>query len=297
MALKWFPIVGAAVALSSCSDNSALLRYNIGEAYSAEAVSKMNMDLTMDMGTQGSRAMTTDMGFYMTVDGLAPTEAGNQLMAMSIDRITMNLVADSMDVKYDSDMEGAELTDSEQFIDALIGAEIEMEYTDRGELVGIPNMEELVDHMIGRMGMSDSAQAPFMKQMMMAQMTPDQFQSQFGMNNMTYPEAAVKVGDTWNTTMERNTSFPMTIDVVYEVLSISDASVEVKMDGSANSAQSPVPGMTIEGNMNGTLTIDRATGMVTTSVGTMDFVSDAQMGEMALHMVIKGDFDMSFTQK
>lgn len=295
-ALAWVPAVGAMLFLSSCSQEPTTLRLNLNENYKATTTSELDMKVAItNLMNNEVKEMNTQMEFALGIEGMAPTEEGNQLMKMTIGRVQMDMSMDTMNVNYDSDNVDHELSNEEKTYHSMVGSEIEMELTDRGNLVGIANMESFVDNMIDKMGYADSAQAPMIKAMMMNQMTGDQIQSQFGLNNMSYPEEAVEVGSTWVTDVAMQSVMPLNVVTTYTVKEITETTVVLSSEGVAEVAEGGMPGVEISGTMNGTMTIDKATGWIQSSEGTMDFTSQINMGANNMEMKIGGGYKMSTT--
>lgn len=295
-ALAWVPAVGAMLFMSSCSQEPTTLRLNLDENYKATTTSELDMTVSItNLVNNETKQMDSKMEFALGIEGMAPSEAGNQMMKMTIGRVQMDMVMDTIDIKYDSDNVDHELSNEEQTYHSMVGSVLEMELTDRGNLLGIANMESFVDNMIEKMGYADSAQAPMIKAMMMNQMSGDQIQSQFGLNNMSYPEEAVEVGSTWVTDVAMQSVMPLNVVTTYTVTDITETTVVVSSEGLAEVAEGGMPGIEINGTMNGTMTIDRATGWIQSSEGTMDFTSHINMGTNNMEMKIGGGYKMGTT--
>lgn len=222
--------------VTATAQESVLLRvkYNKGDKYA------MNMTMDQDMSV-----MKMNMGMYMqidvkdVVDNIYDTE-------ITFNRIVMDMDQGGMKINYDSNKTDEELDDAGKMMKSQMGPVLDMiigaKFNDRGETTEMTMIK----------GPAGGEQ---------------QFKQT---SSVTYPENAVKVGDTWSDTKEEN---GMTFTYAYKVEEIKPEMVVLSVSGT-------IAG-TAEGTLTGALNVSRASGLPENSV------IDMKMNVMGQDAVMK----------
>ena len=224
---KFFTVLLLTAVLVSTAQESTLLRINYkkGDKY------QMKMEMTQDMSGAG---MVMDMRMEMNIDVINAADTVYNTKT-SFKRIVMNMEQKGMKMAYDSNKSENELDDfgkrlKTQF-DPLLSASIMTKLNSLGKILEItfePN-------------------SPALKQY------ADQS------SGVVYPKKALKVGDTWTVTQDKN---GIKLDFIYTVKSLEKEKVLLDISGSISSGA--------EGKIIGNMTIDKKSGVPLLSLIDMD---------------------------
>lgn len=276
--------------MATAQSNSVLLRMNLEEGF--EANTKNSLEMKMDMMGQ---EMNMTMEFGGSVSVIEVETEGNVALSYSFDDIIIEVNADGMEGRYDSRSgestfpEGAEELTG---IGAMFnGIEMNMEYSARGEFVKVLNPEEVVQHMIDGMDMTEE-DANFMRSQIQEQVVQGSMSNQLGISSVTYPEHAVSVGDTWTDSQTSSGALPIALDLEYEVREIKEGKVYIDVSGGlSEDGAAPLAAMFNDYKFFGEVIIDQATGWVLKNEITLDTkISDEVEGD-----TVKDSESMSMT--
>lgn len=188
----------------------------------------------------------------------------------------MNMKNPMMNVDYDSSNPNSEdpvSAEMHKTMGAMIDKSMVSKLSNRGVLLETPNYEEIFGddpEMAGQI---------------------DQMNQSLASSFITYPENAVKVGDSWNATTEIAGQAPMTQEFTYTVKEITPTNVILNVDGTIK--LSPEAMMSGSGDFNGTMTINRLDGFVQSSV----LKQNLNMSVMGMDMKTVTDINVTMTKK
>ena len=206
------------------------LNYEEGDKYEVKTVMNQDMGELMDMGI----SMTMNLNVTDTKDNSIVTEATFSKVKMTMDYMGQSMV-------YDSTMDESEMDEFAK------GAHSEMKkLMETVMIIENDKLGNIKDTEI-KTGIADV----------------DSFKD--NMSGMVYPEEAVGVGSKWTASKEQK---GMNINSTYEVTSITDDTVEIKVTGTIAGAS--------EGTLNGKSSIEIKTGNVIKSEVNMAFSIEGQ---------------------
>lgn len=226
----------------SVAQESVLLRlkYKKGDVYSLKMKQSMNSPAMM---------MGNNVDMEMSILG---KEGGVYTSEMKISKMTMDMMQGGMQMSYDSTKKDDELDEMGKMMKAQISPMLQMVITTKMNNLGKILETKVVPNMPNA----------------------EQFSSQ----SVSYPEKAVKVGDTWN---DEKDAQGMKTAVEYKVTKITKDIVVLSTTGKVSGAGT--------GTVNGTLEIDRKSGMPLKSLVKSTINAGGQ--EM------KVDIEMTMTKK
>ena len=198
----------------SVAQESVLLRlkYKNGDVYSLKMKQSMNSPAMM-MGNNVDMEM-----------GILGKEGDVYTSEMKISKMTMDMMQGGMQMSYDSTKKDDELDEMGKMMKAQISPMLKVVITTKMNSLGKVLETKVVPNMPNA----------------------EQFSSQ----SVSYPEKAVKVGDTWN---DEKDAQGMKTAVEYKVTKITKDIVVLSTTGKVSGAGT--------GTVNGTLEIDRKSGM------------------------------------
>jgi len=220
------------VSILGFSQDKVLLRLNYekGDNYEIKTVMNQDMGELMDMGI----SMTMNLSVTNVEDDNIVTEATFSKIKMTMDYMGQSMV-------YDSTMDESEMDEFAK------GAHSEMKkLMETVMIIENDKLGNIKDTEI-KTGLADVSS----------------FKD--NMSGMVYPEEAVEVGSKWSASKEQK---GMSIESTYEVTSITEDTVEIKVTGTIAGAS--------EGTLNGKSSIEIKTGNVIKSEVNMTFSIEGQ---------------------
>ncbi len=198
---------------------------------------KMKMEMNQDMGGVG---MKMDMLMEMNMDVISVTDTINNTKT-SFKRIVMNMDQKGMKMAYDSNKSDDELDDFGKRLKAqfepLLSATIMTKSNNLGKILE----------------MTFEPDSPALKQ----------FADQS--SGVIYPDKKIKVGDTWTASQDKN---GIKINFIYTVKAIEKEKVLLDLSGSVSAGA--------EGEITGSMTIDRDSGIPLESIINMNMTAMGQ---------------------
>jgi len=279
-------LVLLAFVVSSCSQSGGgssgdkvTLELNLEKGQEYKMVSDTDQDISMKvMGM--SNDMKQSMSFFTKFDVLGEKGDGYE-MKITYDRIKYKIESAMMGELIDYDSEGTSegggnpmMATMNDGFDALIGQSFNMVMSRQGKVESVSGLDELMNSMADKVG---GAEAQTMSSDDMSKM----------MQNMMaiFPKTQVGVGDTWGSKTKLGGQYPMEMETDYKVEEIDAKKVylnveaEMVMD-SEMELPDGIGSMDMEGEMDGSMEVDRKTGMVVSSTLTMEMKGNVKAGPM-----------------
>ena len=196
----------------------------------------MKMKMTQDIG----EAMSMDMNMTMSQKIISVT-GGNYVTEMKISKMSMDMMQGGMSMAYDSSKSDDELDATGKMMKTQMEPMLKAVITAKGNNIG-EVLETTVEP-------NNLRTADLAKQS----------------NSIVYPKKAVRVGDTWTMTKSEKGN---DMNFVYKVKSITNSQVLLDVSGGISGAA--------EGTIKGNITIDRNSGVPSSSKIEMDMSTQGQ---------------------
>jgi hypothetical protein len=226
---------------------------------------KMNMVSTGEMNMMGQQVTTnTDMTMGTDYEVMDINPAGNYVMRSTYKTIKMS--GETMGMKYDYDSEtgkatGMQAEEMSKSMKKMIGQYTEMEIDKTGKIIKTTNSPGLDEGSGGK--------------------------KKGGLENMnytTFPSKKIKVGETWESTVEQEMEGMVIImKTNFKLVSVKDGIAEITMDGTLSLKEGSHG--KISGTQKGTSKIEVATGL--TKEVVMDQDMDMELDDMGMKMPMK----------
>ena len=152
---------------------------------------------------------------------------------------------------------------------AMKGKSFEMKINDRGEVVTVSGINELMNAMMNSLPGDESAKQA-MTQMFQSQFNEESFKKMFAQSFNIFPDKPVKEGDTWTKTMSMGGMVSGETTTLYKVKDIDGSTVDLDL-----SSDIKLSGAT--GKQTGSMKLDATTGMVTNAVLDQKFTAPMAM--------------------
>lgn len=286
--------LAATALLTGCSSNTVDFKFNVakGSKFNYTIAMDMNMDQAM-MGQHMKVNTKVTMGYVFEV---LNDSAGWKTVSSTIDRIGMNVDANGMNMRYDSDSTSNTDTTGPtakvgKIFGAMKGGQFTFTMNTNGEVGQVSGMKEMVQKMIEGAGTFDSAGInETMNKTFNEQTFKQNLQQSFAM----YPGKPIKPGESWNKTLTMdNNGMIMKLDNTYTLESVSNniAKVRVASKISSGGGAGALAGMQMDmsGDLKGINNFDLPTGMPLSGDDNMqmDMKMHVQGQEIPMKMNIK----------
>ena len=215
---KLLAVLLLGLTIVSVGQEKVLLRLN----YEKGDVYEMNMKMTQNMGV-GVMSMNTTMTMSQEIKDVSDKEYES---TMKITKMVMDMSQGGMQMSYDSSKKGEELDQAGKMMKAQMEPMLKATITAKGDKLGKILETKVVPNIPGASDLTKQS------------------------SNVTYPEKAVAVGDTWSMIKD---SKGMKFNFVYKVTSISSKSVLLNVSGKVEGIAT--------GDITGSMRIDRKSGV------------------------------------
>lgn len=267
--------------LTACKSNgdAVQLKFNLqkGKTY----LYSMNMDMNTE--AQGQK-MDSKMAFDYSMKVLDAQDSVKTINS-TFDRIAMNMNAGATHMNFDTNKPAADsavdlqhnpMSVMSAMFNAMKGKSFQMNVTDKGEITKVTGLKEMADGMSN--AMPDPNAKAAMQQVFQAQFNDENVKKSFGQALNIFPDKPVRVGDSWKKEMTMGGAVSAKSDATYTVK-------EIKADRMILSLASTISAGGANGQQNGTLDVDRTTGLVTDATIKQEF-----KGPVTMHntVTIKG---------
>lgn len=294
----------ATIFLSGCKGSGAggdavTFKFNVPKGTKFSYAVGMDMNMNQTMGGQ-QVAVKTNLGMGYTFEVTADS-AGWKTMNATISRVAMDMNANGMSMKFDSDSPNTDTTSPMAKVGVMLGAmkggQFSFTMNENGEIGQVTGIEEMTQRIISSM---PAAQADMARQTIGKTFNEQSFKQNMQQAFAMYPGKPVKIGDTWTRTLTMdNNGMPMKLDNTYTLQAVEGSNLKVKVDSKITSAgtNAAVPGMQIDmtGDLKGVNSFDEATGMPLN--GDDDMNLDMKMKMQGQEMPVKLKMKMTITGK
>lgn len=277
-------VVLLAFVISSCSQSGGgsstdkvTLELKLEKGQEFKMVSETDQDISMKvMGFKND--MHQAMSFYTKFDVLGEKGEGYE-MKVTYDRIKYKIESGMMGSLIDYDSEGdGESSDNPMMaamddgFDVMVGKSFNIVMSRQGKVESVSGLDELMSAMQEKSGGAEAQT-----------MSADDLEKM--MQNMIaiFPKTQVGVGDTWGSKTKLGGQYPMEMETDYKVEEIDankvylNVEAEITMD-SEMELPDGVGSMNMGGEMEGSMEVDRKSGMVLSSNMTMDMKGNVKAG-------------------
>ncbi len=215
LALALATATGARAAATE--DDAWFLRFQPPPGSSYVMTAQIEQDMRLSMGPDQTVAMTSVQTLTARQDVLEAAADGTITTRQVIERVQMELRGeDEGGMTFDSESD-EEAPDELAPVLAMIGHEVVVHQASDASIVDIEGFDELWESLS-----SDDPQMALVLEQTKAAFGDEAFRSQMQMNGVVFPEEAVVVGDTWQTTLDLSNPIfgKFETDVSYEYLGL-----------------------------------------------------------------------------
>ncbi len=270
------------VGFESCQSTKSstatkMLKFDLekGKGYDYELIMNMNQEI---MGQDMELDMTTY--YSMDVDG---DEGGTKMITTAIDRLKMKTVVAGFNVNFDtdaplqssdtSDMMGKSMGALNKVFGAIKGQKFTMKVSPEGKITEVTGFENMAKSIADSMKIEGDERAEMMKQ----------FDGQFNANEMTqslerfwflFPNKEVKVGDSWQKSMQMGGKMPGKYNSTYKVTEIEGDMVTIDEESKIEALETEEVSLT--GKVTGTIIVDSRSGLIVTADQDMKMKASAK---------------------
>ena len=278
--LIFLVFLGHMMVLSSCnssSPESAFLKFDLekGRTYSYT----MNTDMENErQGIKTKSEMKFDYEMEVTDD-----KDGIKTLKCTYTKVVMGSEgADSNDIDTDKpapdsipDLRANPKGVLNAMFHAIVGKGFIMKVDAEGRVTEVNGLKEMSEAMLGSMNLPEKSKAD-VRRIFSAQFNEEVLKSSFSQAFNIFPNKAVKVGDSWDKTINLPGMVKSSIKYTFNVKSITDTIVTLGVNAGLEMGKN-------HGVMEGTMVVDRKSGLITNGETSQKFE-----GKMASRTRITG---------
>ena len=288
--IKLFVVASVSFFVFGCNNSKNSkdlvdLKLNVEKGRKFDYLLSTHFDMNMDMMSQ--KITTTgdvDYGYDLVVDDVNAN--GDRMITSTIKAVKFKLGSMGMTMGYDS----KEVVDTahqdpmssmfRKMFSSMIGKSFKMTITQKGEVKNLTGLTEMLDAMIAGMPGTEEEKIKIRQQVSQS-FNSDQVAQTFSQGFTIYPDKPVKVGDSWtkNNTMGIS-GMKSATNITYTVKEVKSDEVIVDLKGTIISAKeenakdssataTTKPQMDLKGDEVGSMTINRSTGLPSSSTINM----------------------------
>lgn len=233
----------------------------------------------IQMVNDEEQTLNQNMLLVWDYDVLSRDDAGNAEIKLTYKRVSVKQDYGYQQTEYDSDNPPEYLDPSMKSMASLIGTQLRVWMKPDGEVLKIEGVDAMLDNMIKSMELPESPDRDNIISNLKQQFGEDAMRQQLEQITGFYPDRPVTVGDSWKSTVNMSSGFPMRIISTYTLKSmdqgvaIIEASSQITSDTSTNKiAMGPLTmAYDIKGGQAGTIRADEDTGLPVNSSLNLNF--------------------------
>jgi hypothetical protein len=282
-------------------------KFKVGEEF--EYVQRSKQNAVQNLPGMGEMKMDGTLGGTMLLKIKAVDEKGSARIETHYTKLKM--VTNSFIMSMSMDSEGSQDEDGNKIMKSLTGKTFFFTLTKAGKVENVEGVENLYSG-LGSLGLDQDVVSKAQKTL--KQTINDKSVKTLIENGLiTYPDKAVKSGDTWNTSSVQAVNFPMTIDNTWNFTKSDGTTAIISCNGDLKTIDKEkvnnlVNGMKSKSDLNGkqtmNVTVDMKTGwpkevkIISDLKGTMTLLAGGLIPQdMEIPMTVKIETDYSLLKK
>lgn len=270
------------VAVATMAMAQTSLTFNPAKGAKYEYDFNTAQDITQNIMGQDV-PMKQDMTFVYEMQ-VSDKTAGEVKAIFKYKAVKYNLSSMMMNMHYDSKTPAANPTQTDAVIakifGGIIGKPFNVVIASNGSIKSVSGMDAIVNEVMGTLG--DDAQAKMIGQALKGQLSDEAVKAMFEQSMKIYPDAPVKIGDTWNAQQSLGGSgMSFDMNTTYTLKSVSGTTAFVDLT-------SKVTGMggKLNGTQSGQIEFNLATGLPLKSNATQNIKGTVNANGMEVKMEI-----------
>lgn len=245
-----------------------------------EIQSKMDFVVEEPMEAAGQEFGVTQGQTYTYDYRIETVTADTVRMTSVIRRIQGTNESPQGSMEYDTDDPSAQNVPGLQALLPMIGKEVTVALSPKGEVYGISGFDAIVDGMASEEGEMTAAERDTMRAQLERQFGDGAFSMMTKTLFQVYPQEPVAIGDSWDVNYEMNGPFPMVIDATFTLRGVEDGmamlgfqSTLEAQEGATAQGMGGAMDLEMKGDQEGTYQMDLDTGLIR----RMDIEQDMDM--------------------
>jgi hypothetical protein len=276
-------LVAVLALVGGCRPLSVELRLAPPQGETFRYHDNMTQELVMEIqGLEISLNQTMDI--TTRVDVIEVNPEGQVVVDVTYERLALEMMAPFTGlIQFDTEDETTTIPPEYQGIANMAGNTVTMTLDSRGSVLETSGFEELFGEVLGGTPSSQSELDNLLGGMTSLY---DSGSNSGGLTGLigSLPQGEITFGDSWTDKVANDATFPMTIEVVYSVVSIKDGEITIQMEGEifANLedflSEFDLGDASIEmsGVQNGEIVLDIDTGMMIRSTQEINMTATAE---------------------
>lgn len=222
-------------------------------------------------------------------------ENGNVLVDIVYNRIAVEITANGMEMKFDSDSNNETASQNPQFMGfaALVGKSLRAEISSTGKILKVSGVEEMLEKMLTQIAGDNAGMKAQLKAMLESNFSEDAVKQMFSGSFIEFPENSVKVNKSWSNDYSIKNQFTLKVlnnytlkGVDEEKASIDYTSTLTTIPGDKASMQGMEMVFNLMGTQSGNVEVDLSTGKIVQTTQNQNITGNvtADMGGQTMNI-------------
>jgi hypothetical protein len=281
-----------AILLSGCNNKSEKidLKMNLqkGKTYTYLMTSTQEVKQTA-MGQQMQINQNMAFGYKMNVKDVSPE--GDQTLETSYDRIKISQKSSFANNEYDSENKKDSLSPMAKLFKALRSGTFTVVMSKDGLVKDIHGYKDIIEKMMTSVASRNDSSREMIKEQITGHFNDKALKESLQNGWNIYPDQPVGIGDSWVKKNSLSAGFPLDLTTTYTVKDITRNKVILTVKSDINPGKDSTTTlmgieMKIKGSQEGTMEVDRKTGLPLHSNITQEISGAISMANQGSHLEI-----------
>jgi hypothetical protein len=264
-----------------------------GQSLKLQATVNQKVTNTVNGGAEQTMTQVIGLGYTFATLDVAPD--GTATVKVTYDTVSFKQQSQLSTVEYDSaNPPAGPIPPLVRGFAALAGQTFTMKVTPTGKITEVLGLDEMIDAILKKLDTPDAANRDVVEKSIRREFGPEALKENMESMLANYPDKPVAVGESWNKKLSITKGFRMEMDNTFTLKSVTADTVTLDAKGKLGSSPDATPidmgprgklSYNLNGEQNGTLQLDRATGWVKSAEMTQkvtgEMVIDAGGGRVA----------------
>jgi hypothetical protein len=275
------------LAIASCKQEKKeevklRLKLTAGKKYNYKIITYQDIEQTIQ-GQKMDIKQVIGMNYIFDVQKV--DKNGNATVKVTYKSLSLSQHGAGSDIEYNSEKPGTDIPLAAQTFHNMAGKSFMMQVTPEGEIKNVQGIDKMLDDLFAGKEYANNEEITELRKSMKEQFGERSIAQ--NMNNMLniFPDDAVEVGESWQRTLSMSSGFPVILENNYTLKEIKDqlAVVELKSEIKPNekAKEMEMGGAKVlynlSGNQNGTLKINKNSGLISTAEIKQELSGDAKL--------------------
>ncbi|HOP04372.1 MAG TPA: DUF6263 family protein [Tenuifilaceae bacterium] len=282
------------ITVSSFAGNDILLRLKLNKGDVTKYRSENSQVITQTV--QGMNQVVDQSQIVEYTIHVADSDGdGNVLVDIVYNRIVVEITANGMEMKFDSDSNNESANQNPQFMGfaALVGKSLRANISPLGEVLEVTGVEEMLEKMLTQIAGDNAGMKAQLKTMLDSNFSEDAVKQMFSGSFIEFPEGSIKENKSWSNNHSIKNQFTLKVMNNYTLKGIDEKIASIDYTSTLNTIpgdKTMMQGMemvfNLMGTQSGNIKVDVYTGKIVETTQKQNITGNvaADMGGQTMNI-------------